>query len=236
MKSIINNQADVFNDVASDYRSLHSDAVKISGETSEYFAEYKIIELKKYFDRTSAIKILDIGCGDGISAGFFQKHLDVIQYDGYDISEESVKIARERNLHNTSFYYYEGFELNAAADKYDLVFISCVMHHVDHSNHLNLLQQAYKALKEGGKLVIFEHNPYNPITRKIVRDCVFDKDAVLIKPSVMKKVASDAGFPDVRCFFTLFFPRKKFFNFLLAVEKYLSAVPVGGQYYILATK
>ncbi len=236
MKSIINSQADVFDEIAGDYRAIHTDAVKISGESSEYFAEYKIIELKKYFSPDKPLKILDLGCGDGISAVFFNKHFKNVVYHGFDISEESIKLARLRGIEHSEFYYYDGYQLNASADSYDLVFVSCVLHHVDYTNHQNLLQQALSALKTGGKLSIFEHNPYNPITQKIVRECVFDKDAVLIRPSVMSKRVSDSGFSKVKCVFTLFFPRTKLFRFFLGFEKLLSWLPLGGQYYVLATK
>jgi len=236
MKSIINSQADVFDEIAGNYRSIHSDAVKISGESSEYFAEYKIIELKKHFSPDQPIRVLDLGCGDGISAVFFKKHFKNVVYHGFGISEESIKLARLRGVANTAFHFYDGYQLNAPSESYDLVFVSCVLHHVDYTNHLNLLQQALTALRKGGKLSIFEHNPYNPITRKIVRDCVFDKDAVLIKPSVMSKRVLESGFSKVQCYFTLFFPRTRFFNLILFMEKYLSAIPLGGQYYIMATK
>ena len=36
-------------------------------------------------------------------------------------------------------------------------------------------------LSEKGNIFITEHNPYNPVTRKIVSECAYDKDAILLK-------------------------------------------------------
>ncbi len=36
-------------------------------------------------------------------------------------------------------------------------------------------------LKKKGRVYIFEHNPYNPVTRYLVATCEFDRDAVLFK-------------------------------------------------------
>ena len=43
-------------------------------------------------------------------------------------------------------------------------------------------------LKNDGQLIIFEHNPLNPITRKIVKECEYDEDAILLTPKKNKYV------------------------------------------------
>jgi polyphosphate kinase 2 (PPK2 family) len=87
-------------------------------------------------------------------------------------------------------------------------------------------------LSEQGELVIFEHNPYNPVTVRAVNTCPFDKNAVLLKPNELRKYIVENGMKIEKTKFCLFFPAfLKRFRF---IEKYISAIPLGGQYFILA--
>lgn len=91
-------------------------------------------------------------------------------------------------------------------------------------------------LKDGGKLIVFEHNTYNPVTRKIVNNCVFDSDAVLVNQRAFGKQLRRNGFLKTKKRYTIFFPRKKAFKWLLPLEKHLSWCMLGGQYYYVAEK
>ena len=116
-----------------------------------------------------------------------------------------------------------------------MVFTACVFHHIGFQYHENLIQEIYRVLKKNGTFIIFEHNPWNPITRKMVNTCPFDKDAVLLNPTYTKKLLHKV-FQNQKTKFTLFFPRHKIFNLLIRLEKYLSIIPVGGQYYTKSSK
>ena len=100
----------------------------------------------------------------------------------------------------------------------------------------NILNECYRILKDSGVLYIFEHNPKNPFTRKIVKDCIFDKGVRLIKHKRLKKLVSNNNFKKISVNFTLFFPRFFLFNPLFIFEKILIKLPIGGQYYIRAKK
>ena len=89
-------------------------------------------------------------------------------------------------------------------------------------------------LRPGGWLVIFEHNPVNPVTRYIVATCEFDKNAVLIPAGRLRACEKVAGFTKVEVKYTGFFPGA--LRVLRPVEPYLSALPVGAQYYTLAVR
>ena len=66
---------DNFDEYAKDYRQTHDKSVELSGAGSDYFSEYKIIELLKYENPKKTLRILDFGCGDGNSSFYFRKHL-----------------------------------------------------------------------------------------------------------------------------------------------------------------
>ncbi len=55
-------------------------------------------------------------------------------------------------------------------------------------------------------MIIFEHNPYNPITRFMVNTCEFDKDAVLLTRKELIKIFINNGFSLIKGKYCLFFP------------------------------
>jgi hypothetical protein len=81
-------------------------------------------------------------------------------------------------------------------------------------------------------LAIFEHNPVNPVTRYIVASCPFDENAVLIPAPVFAQRQREAGFRDIRTAFTGFFPGP--LRALRPLERFMTPLPVGAQYYTLA--
>ena len=76
--------------------------------------------------------------------------------------------------------------------------------------------------------MIWEHNPINPITQKIVKECVFDKDAVLVQSKELKKHLNAASLAKVRILYTTFFP--KILSYLNTFDSFLGWLPLGGQY------
>src|SRR5215218_3518704 len=226
---------DDFDGFARDYRQIHNEGLKISGAESDYFSEQKIEEVKRNEVGQSPV-VLDLGCGDGNSAKFFQKHFAGCKYYGLDTSQESVSVAADRNLAGAEFSHFDGLNIPFPDEKFDLVFIACVLHHVDSGEHENILNEIKRVLKLGGHLYIFEHNPLNPVTRHIVNSCPFDEDAVLLNASYTKKVLRKLNFREISISYTIFFPRHKIFAGMLSFEKYLKWLPIGGQYYARSVK
>lgn len=236
MSKTKSNDFDNFDEFANDYRALHDESIKLSGTNSSYFCEYKIKELAKIEDSNQQFSILDFGCGDGESCQFFRKHFKLSKLKGIDISEESIKKAQEKNITNAVFNPFNGLKIPAEDESYDIVFTSMVFHHIDHKLHAEILEEIHRVLKPKGRFYIFEHNPLNPLTRKVVRECVFDKDAVLLKSSYALKSIKDIGFKSSKIKYTIFIPRHKLFNWLLPLEKLLSKIPFGAQYFIRTVK
>jgi ubiquinone/menaquinone biosynthesis C-methylase UbiE len=228
---------DDFDPFATRYREEHTKNVqKVSGVDSDYFSEYKIKEIRGFEEHTRKLKILDLGCGDGNSAKYFLQHFMPEEYCGIDISSECIELACQRSLENSSFQTFDGEIIPFEDETFDLVFIANVLHHVDFSCHQQLLGECLRVLKKEGRIYIFEHNPLNPVTRKIVKDCIFDADAKLVPSRYLRKLVHQVGFSksSKRC--TIFFPRKSFFLRLLPLEKHLYWCPLGGQYYLRCIK
>lgn len=227
---------DNFDEFAKDYRDTHDKSVEMSGADSDYFSEYKIIELLKHEDAAKSLKILDFGCGDGNSSKYILKHFSNATIYGIDVSEESIAQANQKGLNNVIFKSFNGINIPFEDNEFDLVFTSMVFHHIEHRLHQGILKEIYRVLKVGGRFYNFEHNPNNPLTRKVVRECPFDEDAVLLKPSYHKSIIANSDLNLVKLSYTLFLPRHKLFKPFLTIEKLLSWCPIGAQYYIKAIK
>lgn len=222
-----------FDDYAKDYREIHTKNIQVfSGKDSGYFGEYKVRIIRQELNGNKKVRILDLGCGDGLSAVFFKKYFPGMQYDGLDISKESIHQAEQKiQKRNISFRMYDGKTIPFDDDSFDIILIACVLHHVPYDEHYGLLKECQRVLKERGNLYIFEHNPFNPVTRKIVNTCPFDEDAVLIRAGRMKHLLSELRFHNIKISYTIFFPRKFFFRYLLGIEKYLKCLPGGAVLY-----
>lgn len=226
---------DDFDKYAKDYRTIHSRNIRISGADSFYFAELKV-KLLHQFEQNGSLNILDIGCGDGATETFFQQHFPLWKIFGIDVSTYSIQEAVAKQLPNSIFKIYDGINIPAADNSFDIVFMAGVLHHIDFSFHLQLIKEIKRVLAVGGRLYIFEHNPLNPFTKYLVRTCVFDKNARLLSCGYTKKLLKQSNFSISQRQFIIFYPIKWIFKKLLWTEKYLRNIPLGGQYFFRAIK
>jgi hypothetical protein len=82
--------------------------------------------------------------------------------------------------------------------------------------------------------VVFEHNPYNPLTVHAVKTCPFDANAVLIPARALLQHMKQAGFSTLVRRYRLFFPGP--LRALRHLERRLAWLPLGAQYYVAARK
>jgi SAM-dependent methyltransferase len=227
----MNNKVD-FDKHAEQYEKQLTDDLKFFGEESSYFAEYKVRVLKDDIEKCPE-RILEFGCGIGLNLQFLISYFKNSDITGCDISQKSIEIAGKRNP-NAKFFRISDENVSKETGKYDVIFISNVFHHIEPQLRADSISKIYSMLKPGGIVFFFEHNPYNPVTRRIVNNCVWDTDAILLKPSESLGLFKNAGFKIVSKKYTLYFP--SFLKILRPVEKGLWFVPLGGQYYISARK
>lgn len=225
---------DNFDEYAEDYRSIHSNNVKLSGADSFYFARMKV-EMLKSFEANERYQVLDIGCGDGATELFMTELFPRWKISAIDISEKSIEVAKKRNL-PVLFSTFNGIQTSFPDQQFDIIFIAGVLHHVDFALHPNLINEIARLLKKGGRLYLFEHNPLNPVTKHLVNTCVFDKDAKLLNGKYTAKLLKAAGFTIDKKHFIIFFPRKGIFSKLIFLERFFTWLPLGGQYMIRAIR
>ena len=227
-----------FDKYAKDYDQMHATNVQASGYTPAFFDEYKVKEIARLLSsrgkQHNPLHILNFGCGIGKSEQYLHKYFPYASIVAADVSADSLDIARENNkgLNCIRWEHISETDGLAFGDTFDVIFIANVFHHIPHSEHIRILKDLRSHLRPGGSLFMFEHNPWNPITVKTIKDCPFDVDAVLLSPSYSKRIYENSGFSGTSIRFTLFFP--SFVSFLRPIEPFLSWLPMGAQYYIEA--
>lgn len=231
----------LFDKFAKNYDDGHAKAVKMSGFEPSYFHEYKLREvadcLRSKWLLDKRLKLLNYGCGTGNSEKYIKKYLPNASVYSIDVSEESIKVAREKNkdLSDVRFEPFDGISIPFDID-FDVIFIANVFHHIKRENHVKILNGLHNKLASGGLLFLFELNPINPLTMIIAinNDYRFDKDSKLLNPIYARKILERSGFTENEIRYTIFFPQ--FLSFLIPCEKYLKKFPLGAHYYYCALK
>ena len=226
-----------FDQFAQEYQSLHAENIQASGERPDFFAEYKVIDLAKELRKRNhqqRIKILDFGAGVGNSVPFFTKHISAADLTCTDVSTDSLAIAQNRYPDSATYVAFDGERLPFANESFDVVFTACVFHHIPAAEHITLLKELYRVLNNDGFLIVFEHNPYNPLTVRAVNTCEFDKNAVLIRAVALNGLMLQAGFKSTKSVYRIFFPRS--LKLLRRLEPLLNWLPLGAQYYVCGGK
>ena len=133
-----------------------------------------------------------------------------------------------------NFKVFDGKSLPFKNNYFDIVFISNVFHHIPFENHAYTLNLIKEIIKKNGIVFIIEHNPFNPLTKLIFNNCIFDKDAKMLLPKYLHNLLSSEGFALPKLNYILFAPPAlRWFSF---IDKYLGFIPIGAQYSIVAYK
>jgi SAM-dependent methyltransferase len=218
-----------FDEYAERYQNVLREQHRFFEQDEGYFAEYKIAIIKNYIKYTPK-RILEYGCGVGRNLKYLRQYFEHSDIYAGDISQKSIDIAAVNNPSVNFILLGEDIVL----DRFDLILVSMLFHHIEPKLRPNIMGKISDLLRRGGDVFIFEHNPYNPITRYLVRTCIFDSDAVLLKKQEMLKLIIEANFVINTWRYTLFFPSTlKKLRFL---EPTLGCLPLGGQYFISARK
>jgi SAM-dependent methyltransferase len=224
---------------AAAYTDILDASLALSGYDSRYFDEYKVRELYTFLEKAgtakAALKILNFGCGVGKSEKYLSGYFPTSSIFSTDVSPESIRIARECNkdVKKATFDVYDGDTI-PFDESFDIIFCAGVFHHILQEQRIPILASLKKKLSPDGRLFIFEHNPWNPLTRRVVASCPLDENASLISSSDMAHMVRQAGFNRIIRRFIVFFPRR--LKLLARLERLLCQCPLGAQYYITASR
>ncbi len=213
------------------YETEIDKALRFSGKSHDFFTKVKADNLAALFARhfhdTAGTKVLDIGCGNGSIHPFLMGHNPSLRLSGIDVACEVIADAQITHP-NVAYDVYDGKLLPYADASFDAAFTICVMHHVPPPEWPSFLCEMRRVVRPGGIVVVIEHNPINPLTRRIVNNCPLDKNAVLLRSGQLKAMLSEAGLQNISVQFILFTP---FDNALFrSFDRALGSLPLGAQY------
>jgi SAM-dependent methyltransferase len=183
--------------------------------------------LKRAGVEVEAQRWLDVGCGQGDLLELAGRNF--AQAAGCDPSAGMISGASSfRVKHQPSISELPFDDASA-----DFVTAVCVYHHVHGPARELLTGDIRRVLTPGGLCCIVEHNPWNPVTRAIVRRCSVDVDAELLSSRETRALLQGAGLEILSTDYFLYLP-EKIFNRAGRAERILGKVPFGGQYAVLA--
>ena len=170
---------------------------------------------------------LDIGCGRGelleIAGSYFAQAVGCDPSAGMLSSQPSFRTHEQPSL----------VELPFEDSSVDFVTAVCVYHHVHETARKLLTREIKRVLTPGGLCCIIEHNPWNPVTRAIVRRCPVDADAEILTARTTSRLLQEAGFQALSTDYFLYLP-EGLLHRLGFLEGMLRRLPFGGQYAVLA--
>jgi SAM-dependent methyltransferase len=238
LKAQTMNEAE-FDKFADEYHAALSAGIKVSGEAPEYFSEYKVADIAQHWRprvdaSTAPVRLLDFGAGVGNSVPYVRKHFPGSRLTCLDLSQRSLTVAEKRFPAAAEYVHFDGVHIPFEPAQFDIAYAMCVFHHIPHEDHPALFEQLLRVLRPGGNLFIFEHNPYNPLTVRVVNDCAFDENAKLIYGRDLRNNILRAGFSSARTRYRVFFPHG--LRALRALEPAMAWLPLGGQYFVHAVK
>ncbi|MBV9636679.1 MAG: class I SAM-dependent methyltransferase [Methylobacteriaceae bacterium] len=211
-----------------DYAAEVNSSIRFSGLDQSFFTIGKagraIDLLTRLVGDPRRIDLLDIGCGIGL----IHPHLGGVgRITGVDVSQEALGLAQSARS-DVRYQAYDGHRLPFAEDTFDAAMTICVMHHVPADDWHEFVGEARRVIRPGGVFLVFEHNPWNPLTRLAVSRCSFDHDAVLLPPPRMASILAACGLRDVGREFLFFTPFAA--PAIQSVERRLKFLPLGAQY------
>lgn len=212
-----------------DYIAEVNRSIAFSGAEQDFFTVGKARRLldllRRHGQNLAQTRLLDIGCGIGLIHPHLAPTLGEIT--GVDVAAEALDIARTANP-TARYQAYDGQRLPFRDHAFDAATAICVMHHVPPAHWPAFLTETLRILRPGGLFAIFEHNPWNPLTRLAVSRCAFDFDAVLLSPSRLTGLLRQARFDPVGREFLFFSPFSA--APIQAAEHRLRWLPIGAQY------
>jgi len=208
-------------------------------------------------DRGTALRILDYGCGTGTFLRLLYESKLSCELRGCDPSSAMLAEAAGRwssrpdgckqsrtdtlpahlmteNTGTCHFDLIDGGKLPYDENRFHVVVVCCVLHHAAPDERAALFREAARVLVPRGRLYVFEHNPWNPITRSVVRGTSMDRNATLLSAAEVHAGFRQMGLCDVKTNYLMFFPPR--WSCYRWLEDLLLWCPLGAQYVVTATK
>ena len=228
-------RASGFDAYAEGYEEAVRHSIAFAGREHAFFTRRKAEQLvdlaRRRLGPLEKVRALDVGCGVGSTDAHLVGRLGVLE--GVDTAAAAVERAAAANP-GVRYRAYDGTRLPYDDGQFDLVFAICVVHHVAPAGRGAFAGELARVVRPGGIVAVFEHNPFNPLTRLAVARCAFDDDVVLLRPRRARRLLEDAGLRPVERRYIVLVPSDR--RSARSVEHAFRNVPLGAQYYVAAQR
>jgi SAM-dependent methyltransferase len=213
------------------YREELDRAVSFAGTSHDFFTRAKAEELLRlarvHLGDPAQLDALDVGCGVGLT----DRHLvgRFRSLTGTDVSRGVLETAAHENP-GVRYELAERGRLPFPDNAFHVAFAVCVVQVVPTEERPRFVAELARVTRPDGLVVVFEHNPSNPLTRLVVRRCEFGGDARMLRMAEAERLLQENGVTPVDRGFLLLFPSRR--KRVLAAERALRRLPLGAQYYV----
>lgn len=112
-------------------------------------------EIDKNFKNNSNLKILDIGCADGIILSRLNKQYNFKKADGIDLSQKLIELNKDKKIN--LFLYDVEKKLPFKTNTYDIILNIATIQNI--KNKQNLICEIQRILRKNGIFIMTEANP-----------------------------------------------------------------------------
>jgi len=240
-----------FDDVAAGYAQEVDRAVAFCGQAQGFYLDVKARQIeeaiRERLGEPSAVRALEVGCGPGLMQLRLRQRIGRLW--GMDLSlgclAQASQVgqaaapagarARAQAGDRCGLVAGDGRQAPFAGGSFDLVFAVCVLHHVPPGGWRDaMVGEMARLARPGGLVALWEHNPWNPLTRRVVARCPFDRDAALLSLAETRRLLRRAGLSRIESRYGLFFPWRG--RGWRRAERLLAQVPLGAQFVALGIK
>ena len=213
------------------YASDLDRAVRFSGKAHQFFTRRKAEELLALVERHLGPPrdqaVLDVGSGIGLTDELLAGRFGSLT--GVDVSPGVLERAAARNP-SVPYEQYDGDRLPYADGVFDVVFAVCVVQVLPQAQRPPFVAELARVTRGGGLVAVFEHNPYNPLTRLAVRRFSLGHDAKMLAARELVRLFRSAALAVVQRAHVVLLPSDA--RAARAVEQALARLPLGAQYVV----
>ena len=127
----------------------HWQQISYNPFTFSAYVQARYQQVLKQLSKIKKIKILDIGCGDGVLLYLINRNLKA-QLTGVDLDSDSLKLAKTKV--KAKFIKASAYKLPFKAHSFDLVIVSEIIEHLDDPD--KMLKEFKRILKTSGTGII----------------------------------------------------------------------------------
>lgn len=128
----------------------------------------RIIEYLNKFEPIKITNYVDIGCGDGYLTSELGKVFGLAKKNiyGIDVGEfAGIKLNPSKEFNSAT---YNGTNIPFCSGGFDIATLFMVLHHVKEKDKKQLLDEIYRVIKNGGYLLMREHDRFNKLEPLII--------------------------------------------------------------------